>query len=48
MFSRGRRYRELAESMWEHIDERVDELEREGVPRAEAEFRARRDRKSVV
>jgi predicted permease len=43
MFSRGRRYRELAESMWEHIDERVDELEREGVPRAEAEFRARKE-----
>jgi predicted permease len=33
----------MAESMWEHIDERVAELMDEGLPRAEAEFRARKE-----
>jgi predicted permease len=43
MFSRRRRYRELAESMREHIDERVEELVGAGVPRRDAEFRARKE-----
>ena len=43
MFSRKRRYEEMAESMREHIDERVEELAGGGVPRREAEFRARRE-----
>jgi predicted permease len=33
----------MAESMWEHIDERVEELVSEGVPRRDAEFRARKE-----
>ena len=43
LFSRGRRYEELAESMWEHIDERVAELVSGGMARRDAEFRARRE-----
>lgn len=43
MFSRRKRYAELGESMREHLAERIDELVREGVPRAEAEFRAQRE-----
>ncbi len=43
MFSRRRRYEELAESMREHIGEKVDELVSEGMPREEAEFAARRE-----
>jgi predicted permease len=43
MVSRRRRYRELAESMREHLAERVDVLISQGLPRQEAEFRARRE-----
>jgi hypothetical protein len=42
-FSRGRRYRELAESVREHLAERVDELVSDGMAREEAEFAARRE-----
>lgn len=38
MISRGRRYRELGESVREHLAERVEELIGKGVPRDEAEF----------
>ncbi|MFP5228235.1 MAG: ADOP family duplicated permease [Acidobacteriota bacterium] len=43
MYSRRRRYEELGESMREHLAERVDELVEQGVPREEAEYRARRE-----
>ncbi len=43
MHWRRRRYRELGESMREHLAERVEELVAEGVPREEAEFRAKRE-----
>ncbi len=43
VFSRRRRYEELAESMREHMEEKVDELVSEGMPREEAEFAARRE-----
>ncbi len=43
MFSRRKRYDELSESMQEHLAERIDALVREGVPREEAEFRAKRE-----
>ncbi|HVT99305.1 MAG TPA: ABC transporter permease, partial [Acidobacteriaceae bacterium] len=43
MVSRRRRYRELAESMQEHLAERIDILVSQGLPRHEAEFRARRE-----
>ena len=43
LFSRGRRYRELAESVREHLAERVDELVSEGMARSAAESRARRE-----
>jgi predicted permease len=43
MFLRRRRYRELAESMREHVDERVEELVAEGMTRRDAAFRARRE-----
>jgi hypothetical protein len=42
LFSRGRRYEELAQSMPEHLAERVDELVSEGMAREDAEFTARR------
>lgn len=41
LFGRGRRYEELAESIQEHLAEKVEELVEDGVPRAEAERRAR-------
>ena len=43
MIWRRRRYRELAESMREHLNERVADLMAQGVTREEAEFRARRE-----
>jgi predicted permease len=43
MSTRERRYRELAESVREHVEERVAELMDEGMPRVEAEFRARKE-----
>ncbi|HEX4038482.1 MAG TPA: ABC transporter permease [Acidobacteriaceae bacterium] len=43
LFSRRRRYDDLAVSIHEHIDERTDELVEEGVPRKEAAQRARRE-----
>lgn len=42
-FARRRRYEDIAVSIQEHIDERADELEAEGVVRAEAEQQARRE-----
>jgi predicted permease len=42
-FFRNRRYDDIAVSIQEHIDERVDELVEEGMPRDEAERTARRD-----
>jgi predicted permease len=43
IFSRRRRYDDIEVSIWEHIAERADELEAEGLPRREAEQRARRE-----
>ena len=43
LFSRRRRFEELAESVREHLAERVDELVSEGMAREEAEFAARRE-----
>ena len=43
IFSRNRRYDDISVSIQEHIDERVDELMEEGIPRDEAERTARRD-----
>ena len=40
---RRRRYEELGEAMREHLEERVAALMEEGVPRAEAEYRAKRE-----
>jgi len=42
-FFRKRRYDDISVSIQEHIDERVDELMEEGIPRDEAERTARRD-----
>jgi len=42
-FFRNRRYDDIAVSIQEHIDERVEELMEEGMPRTEAERTARRD-----
>ncbi len=42
-FFRRRRYDDISVSIEEHIAERADELEAEGVPRAEAEQTARRE-----
>ena len=43
LFSRRRRYRDLSVSIEEHIAERADELEEEGMPRTQAEQTARRE-----
>ena len=43
LFSRGRRYDDLSVSIQEHISERADELEEEGMPRKQAEQAARRE-----
>ena len=43
LFSRRRRYHDLAVSIQEHIAERADELEEQGMPRAQAEQQARRE-----
>ena len=43
VFSRRRRYDELAEFIHEHLDERIDELLEEGLSRKEAEQAARRE-----
>jgi predicted permease len=43
LFSRNRRYDDISVSIQEHIEERIDELMEEGMPRAEAERTARRD-----
>jgi predicted permease len=43
IFSRRRRYSELAESVREHLAERVDELVSEGMARRDAEFAARKE-----
>jgi predicted permease len=43
LFGRRRRYEDIAVSIQEHIDERADELEAEGVLRDEAEQQARRE-----
>ena len=42
-FFRNRRYDDISVSIQEHIDERVDELMEEGMPRDEAERTARRE-----
>ncbi|MGA7352263.1 MAG: ABC transporter permease, partial [Acidobacteriaceae bacterium] len=47
-FSRRRRYEELAESVREHLSERVEELVEGGMARADAEFAARREFGSVT
>jgi hypothetical protein len=41
ILSRSRRYDALSVSIREHIEERTDELMDEGMPRAQAEQRAR-------
>jgi len=43
LFSRNRRYDDISISIHEHIDERIDELMEEGMPRDEAERTARRE-----
>jgi predicted permease len=43
LFTRRRRYEDLSVSIQEHIEERADELIDEGMPRKEAEQRARRE-----
>ena len=43
LLSRGRRYDDLSVSMQEHIEERTEELIDDGMPRKEAEHRARRE-----
>ena len=42
-FFRDRRYDDISVSIQEHLDERIDELVEEGMPRDEAERTARRD-----
>lgn len=41
-FSKSRRYDDISVSIQEHIDERVDELVQQGIPREKAEKAARR------
>ena len=43
LLSRGRRYDELSASIQEHIEEKTEELIEDGMPRKEAEQRARRE-----
>ena len=43
IFSRRRRYDDLSVSIQEHLDERIDELMEEGIPRDKAERTARRE-----
>src|ERR1700727_2383051 len=43
LLSKRRRYDDIAVSMQEHMDERIDELMEEGLSRAEAEQRTRRE-----
>jgi predicted permease len=43
LFGRGRRYDDLSVSIQEHIEERTEELMEEGLPRTEAEQKARRE-----
>lgn len=43
MFSRTRRYNDIDVSIQEHIEERADELEEQGMTRAQAEQAARRE-----
>jgi predicted permease len=43
LFSRRRRFDDLSASIQEHLEERTDELMEEGIPRKEAEQRARRE-----
>jgi len=43
LFSRGRRYDDLAVSMREHLEEKLDELMEDGMPRSEAERLAKRE-----
>ena len=43
LFGRSRRYQDLDVSITEHIEERADELEAEGMPRKQAEQAARRE-----
>ena len=43
LFGRSRRYHDIDVSIEEHIQERADELEAEGMPRKQAEQAARRE-----
>jgi predicted permease len=43
LFARSRRYEDISVSIREHLEERIDELLAEGMPRAEAEQTARRE-----
>jgi predicted permease len=43
LFTRRRRYNDLSVSIQEHLNERIDELMEEGMPRKEAERAARRE-----
>lgn len=43
LLSRGRRYNDLSASIQEHLDEKTEELIEDGLPRKEAEQRARRE-----
>jgi predicted permease len=48
LFGRSRRYHDIDVSISEHIDERADELEAEGMPRKQAEQTARRELGNVA
>lgn len=48
LFSRRKMYAELAEEIQEHLDEKVEALVTSGVPRAEAEYQARREFGNVL
>jgi hypothetical protein len=43
LFSRRQRYDDLSVSIREHLEERIDELVENGLPRQEAEQKARRE-----
>ena len=43
LFSRRSRYNDLSVSMQEHLEEKIEELMEDGIPRAEAERAARRE-----
>src|SRR5262252_4341869 len=43
LLSRGRLYSELSEEIQAHLDEKIEELVADGMPREEAQYAARRE-----